>query len=348
MLGKKINLTVLFEARTEHDRKWVAKDKFNNFNCIYLKGFTIKHTNFHINYSFLKYIKDKNSIVIVGGYHSIANIISILYLRFIIKKKFILLHDGCFFKSGNKLLLTIKKLLINSANRYLLSGTNAINEFSKYGASKEDMVKAYFTCDIKKLTKQNKMLNKDLLRKKLEFANPASKLILCVARLVKEKGILDLINAAKDINNLKVILIGSGKYESYIRKYIKLAKIDNVILAGYKTENEISKFYKVADVFVLPSYYDPWGMVINEAMCFELPIITTNMTGSSYDLVKNGYNGYIIKPGDIVSLRKRIIELKENNIKRIKFGKRSFDLIKEWNLNKSVDSYFKCINGVRS
>ena len=69
------------------------------------------------------------------------------------------------------------------------------------------------------------------------------------------------------------------------------------------------KIYALADVFVLPSVEETWGLVVNEAMACGLPVIVTERVGSSVDLVRDGENGYVIPAADPASLASRILGL---------------------------------------
>ena len=112
--------------------------------------------------------------------------------------------------------------------------------------------------------------------------------------------------------------------------------LDNVYFLGFKNQSELSPLYYIADVFVLPSEFDPSPKVINEAMNFSLPIITTKGVGTSYDLVKHGKNGFIYNVGDIKAIFKHLLEIMENSELRERFSKESFKIINNWNPNKDV------------
>jgi len=70
----------------------------------------------------------------------------------------------------------------------------------------------------------------------------------------------------------------------------------------------LKEYYKLADIFVLPTREDIWGLVINEAMAYGLPIVTTNKCNAGLELVKNGINGYIVQVGNVEELRCAIID----------------------------------------
>ncbi len=55
--------------------------------------------------------------------------------------------------------------------------------------------------------------------------------------------------------------------------------------------------YREADVLVVPSLFEPWGLVVHEGLAYGLPVITTDQVGAADDLIESGVNGYIVAPG---------------------------------------------------
>ena len=78
---------------------------------------------------------------------------------------------------------------------------------------------------------------------------------------------------------------------------------------GFKNQSEISEFYSITDIFVLPSEFDPAPKSLNEAMNFSVPVITTNKVGTSYELVRDANAGFQYKLGDIGKLASLIEKL---------------------------------------
>ena len=72
--------------------------------------------------------------------------------------------------------------------------------------------------------------------------------------------------------------------------------------AGFAQREQLAAYYALAETLVLPTYSDPWGLVVNEAMACGLPIILSRIAGCAADLVKENWNGLLIPPRDISSL----------------------------------------------
>jgi glycosyltransferase involved in cell wall biosynthesis len=76
------------------------------------------------------------------------------------------------------------------------------------------------------------------------------------------------------------------------------ARIERVHFAGHVPIPELPRYYAAADVLVLPSHEEVWGLVLNEAAASGLPLVATTVTGASADLIEEGLNGYTVPPGD--------------------------------------------------
>ncbi len=125
------------------------------------------------------------------------------------------------------------------------------------------------------------------------------RIILFVGRLETVKNVNLLINAYAKLkqynSNLALLIVGDGSERNNLEMSVKDKNIQDVYFKGYVTFPQNVKYYKMADVFVLPSTYEPWGLVVNEASIMRLPIVVSSHVGCRKDLVKEGLNGYIFE-----------------------------------------------------
>ena len=112
---------------------------------------------------------------------------------------------------------------------------------------------------------------------------------------------------------------------------------------GFQNSGQISVFYSIADIFVLPAKWESWGLVINEAMCFGLPIITSTTVNAGYDLVRDGENGYLLEPDDLDGLIERMEKLLRDPILRAGMGESSRKIISGWNYDLGVKAYLQAL-----
>jgi glycosyltransferase involved in cell wall biosynthesis len=110
-------------------------------------------------------------------------------------------------------------------------------------------------------------------------------------------------------------------------------------------QSEISKYYSIADIFVLPSNFDTWGLVVNEAMNFGLPVIVSDRCGCAKGLVKG--NGFIFKAGDVNDLKEKLETLINDSDLRKEMGRKSMDIIKNYSYDKTIDGILNAISSLK-
>ena len=130
---------------------------------------------------------------------------------------------------------------------------------------------------------------------------------LFVGRLVREKGVFDLLAAyAKLDASLKkqfgLVFAGDGACRQQLKEQAASITPGTVTFAGFSHREQLAAIYGLADALILPTYSDPWGLVVNEAMACGLPIIVSQVAGCAADLVKDNWNGFQISPRDVLSL----------------------------------------------
>ena len=150
-------------------------------------------------------------------------------------------------------------------------------------------------------------LNKKNTKKKLKFEN--KKIILFVGKLIKRKNPFEFLRIAelnRDKINLHFVIIGDGILKKKCVEYIKNLNLTNVSLLGFVNQNKIREYYKVSDLMIVTSFYETWGLNINEAFASNVPVICSHDCGASSDLVVNKKTGFVYKTGNINDLNKKI------------------------------------------
>lgn len=145
-------------------------------------------------------------------------------------------------------------------------------------------------------------------------------LIGCIGRIEERKGQKYLIDAIKDVNNVKLLLIGNGgvEYLKWIKELCEELKIsDRVIFAGYR--KDIPALLKGIDIFVFPTLTEAFSRVILEAMTAGKPVIVTDVGGNSEAIV-NDITGYVVQVRNAMVLAEKINELVNNKEKQEQMG----------------------------
>jgi len=139
--------------------------------------------------------------------------------------------------------------------------------------------------------------------------------ILCVANLVEIKG-LDILlksfsNVVKKISNVHLKIVGVGSEEPNLRKMVVDFNLnDNVEFLGSKSRDELKLLYNDCDIFVLPSRFETFGIVLIEALAIGKPIISSNTPGGL--TIVNEINGLTFPVGDILKLEESILLMVTN------------------------------------
>jgi len=339
-LGKYCDLTVLFELKNAKDRdeKWKS-DEFCNFKAIFLKGLRIGADQ-AICLDVLKYVvSDEYDAIVIGLYSSLTGMIAIQALR-AKKKVFFLSTDGGIKKLDSKLKYKIKSYFISSAYAWFSTG-KATTEYLKYYGANEERVYWYPFTSIKKKDIINECVTakeKKGIKEKLHIKE--NKVILSVGQFIYRKGYDVLIRACKNLdNNIGVYIVGGVPTKEYL-KLVNDLKISNIYFIDFLDKDRLSEYYKAADLFVLPTREDIWGLVVNEAMAYGLPVITTDKCVAGMELVKDNKNGYIVPVDDS---NKLACAINQGLMEQKKLAECCISTINNYSIEQMAECYYNII-----
>jgi len=309
-LGKYCELTVCFETKTEEgrDEEWYKSD-FNNFKAIFLKDWDKPQVR--IKKDIFKHIKNNDYDIAIAFEYSTPTALLFMLKNIINHKLYCINIDGGFI-SNNIIKSAVKQFFIKRAGACLASGNMAAQYLMHYGCRKEQIFYHNFSSLREReiiegpITKRHK----ELLKRDLNIKE--KKIILSVGQFIYRKGFDVLLEACTMVSKeFGVYIVGGQPIAEYIAIKEKY-KLKNVHFVGFKNKEELKKYYMASDLFVLPTREDIWGLVINEAMAYGLPIITTNRCIAGLELVDND-NGRIVPMNDARKLAEGINELLDND-----------------------------------
>jgi len=152
-------------------------------------------------------------------------------------------------------------------------------------------------------------------------------LLLYVGRLGREKNIGMIKDVLERIPEARLAVVGTGPAEDELKEHF--AGTDTVFMGLMKGE-ALSRAYAAADIFVMPSESETLGFVVLEAMASEVPPVGA-AAGGIPNLVQDGVNGYLFKPGDVDDLTSKVRDLISDNTKRRRFGEEARQETLKWN-----------------
>lgn len=188
----------------------------------------------------------------------------------------------------------------------------------------------------------NAIPKKEIIKSKKE--NDKIK-ILFVGRLVKQKNVETLIKALNTLNDkdfrksIEVDIVGDGPLMGKLIALTKSLKLSHMISFEGNKKN-VESYYQKADIFVLPSIWEGFGLVILESFKAKVAVISSNIEGPS-ELIRHGFNGLLFEPGDYIGLANNIEELIKNVKKREGLAENGQNTFKE---EYHLDVYVKKLN----
>jgi len=212
--------------------------------------------------------------------------------------------------------------MMRRVKKFLICSEYAKNDFERLTGLSAKVIP--YGIDFKKF--RRKRADKKIVN---ELGLKGKTVLIAVGRLSKQKGFEYLIKALSEVKkkekNFKLLLIGDGEEKKSLERLSKKMGLEEeIIFLGKVFHDKLPKYYHVADIFVLPSLYESFGIVFLEAMAAGLPIISTNV--AAIPEVVDKKVGILVKPKNVNELAKAILTLINDVKKRRKMGKEGMKL----------------------
>ena len=328
-------LLVLQTSICEYSRKDLIDFDVNSFNYRY-KFILLNNTYLESTNSFvttIKWIKHvfqyKPDLINLTGYSEPGSIV-ILILCKIFKIKTIITNETVFDKQSESFgsLYWVKKfykiILFNLTDYFFSYGINSNDFLFRHKVNKRKILSFLNSFDSERLNilSVNNIVNDPYF--------------LFVGRIAFVKNIEFLIQLAiklKNINSdIRIKIIGTGPdYEGLKLKISDLGLINVLLIGSIKWDN-LGDYYSNSLGLILPSFFEPWGMVANEAFFYNTPVICSKFCGCAGDLIINEFNGIVLqdyslsRPNyDINTFIKRYLDLRLKLISNIKLTNHIFE-----------------------
>jgi glycosyltransferase involved in cell wall biosynthesis len=172
------------------------------------------------------------------------------------------------------------------------------------------------------------------------------KVILHVGRLAARKGCAEVLISFKKVlkerSDVKLLIVGTGPLEKRLKKLaVKLNIEKDTIFTGTLPFNDIQMLYASSDIFLMHSYWEGFGMTNQEALASGMPVICTNVGGAP-DIIKEGYNGYLVDVGDTDAMAKYSLKLLKDEDLFLQMRKNARkSMVDGFKWHDMVDNYLK-------
>ncbi|MGH2933061.1 MAG: glycosyltransferase family 4 protein [Gaiellaceae bacterium] len=308
-LAGRVDLRVLFLRERNPDRPFDLHRDELHFAWDVLPGFdvTVGGRWIVLNAGVLRRLRDADALVL-GGWNQPAFLTAAAWARRRRVPTFYWVestgHDA---RSGR--LEGAKRGLLRSAAGFVVPGTAAREYLEGLGIAPDRIATAPNAVDAK------------IFGSAVRTRTDGPCRILAVARLSPEKGVDVLVRAAAGLP-AEVVIAGSGPEEQRLRELAG----PNVTFLGNVERDALPQLYADADVVVVPSRSDTWGMALNEAAIAGLPLVSSTVVGGSRDLIEEGVNGFRVAPDNPEALRRPLQRLVEDEGLRMSAGARSREI----------------------
>ncbi len=132
--------------------------------------------------------------------------------------------------------------------------------------------------------------------------------------------------------NCYLLMVGNGSMEVILKE--KYKNNSNIRFLPFQNQSQMPVIYSIADVFVLPSLSETWGLGINEAMACSKAVLVSDACGAAIDLVKESKNGFTFRSDNLQDLKEKMTLLSNDQKVLAEMGKESFKIISHWSFEK--------------
>lgn len=333
------DLFVVFDKMTDQNRnaEWFYKDTGLNSISLLTKSGRIKFDDE------LKQLK-KYDIVLAYDYH-IKNAMRLEFACIRNNVPYIMNLDGAFIRK-NPIKNLVKRILVSHAAGYFASGKHAEDYFKHFSGKSEKIFYHPFTSlyATEILKRPISDVEKKELRCRLKLDE--RKTVLSIGQFIPRKGFDILIRLWRDLDeSYQLLIAGGGNEKAKYQKLIDSMGYKHVFLFDYMSKEKIREYYLASDVFVLATKEDIWGLVINEALAYGLPAVTTDMCLGGVELVEDGVNGYIVPFDNESAIHNSILDLLQNTEQQ-SIGENCLESIREYTYENVVESHIRAIHEI--
>jgi glycosyltransferase involved in cell wall biosynthesis len=318
---ERVDLHVIFLAETDPGlRQWrVYKEEIQfSYEVLRSKRKRVGRYNFLWNWGVSAALAAaKPDVILCGGYNYPASWRALWWAR----------RQGVAFflwsesnpqdqRRGHALVELLKHEFVSRCNGFVVPGQTAREYLRVQGIGDGRIFPAPNAVDNDLFAQAAAKARQDAAGCRKELGLPARYFVF-VGRLVPEKGVFDLLSAYAKLNDsvrkeIGLVFVGDGESREQLEKRAASISPGTVKFAGFAQREQLAAYYALADVLVLPTYSDTWGLVVNEAMSCGLAVVLSRAAGCAADLVRAGENGWLISAGDIAAMAEVMEEIARN------------------------------------
>lgn len=330
-LSKYYKLTVVYERKKSSNRNsdWTSSVK-PNYSIIYSNNKNIKKEN-GFSLDFIRFDFNSFDYITIGCVNSPYQIAIMLYLKFIRKKFYLNLDGKQFLSSGIK--NNIKKIIIEIADAYLVAGYKEASQIKNIIKDKPVYPYAF-----------SSLTDSEIIENSSSITKRENDHILVIGQYFEYKGLDVCVKAINGIPNIRTTIVRTGNRTDIFLRECNVKENPNIEVIPFLQKAQLNELYKTATILVLPSRKECWGLVINEAASFGLPIVSTFGSGAAVEFMSEKYDKYLAKPNDAFDLRSKINSLIDAPTKEYQeYSQYLKNKSKQYSIEKMIENHLEAL-----
>lgn len=351
-----LDIEVLFCSKRIKERQWEIRTD-RHFKNVILPGFNLRlrKSNYaheirtiHVNPSLFLHLLRRNPDVVIAMEFSIPAVTAFTYCK-LLGKRYISWSEGTLYteRHNSKAQQALRHLIVPRADACIAVSSGAKEKYVALGANPDRVFIGIQTVKVDEMAQKCQALRRAGQTHREEH-NISGKIVLFTGYLNERKGVIHLLKALAllqtQMPGVHLILAGEGPEKEKLVDFCRVnGLIDAVTFAGFIPRDDLPFFYAAADVFVLPSLEDTFGVVVNEAMAAGLPVVCSMYAGAAQDLVFDGVNGYRVDPLNHQQLAQRLLDILGNPAVAKEMGRASLDIIARHGIEACAQGYLQAI-----
>jgi len=211
-------------------------------------------------------------------------------------------------RDGKSWKISLKRLvwprLFSLADIVIVPSSRSVAMMRSLGIPEERLALTPYVVDNEWWARQAELVNRSAVRASWGVPENAPVVLFC-AKLQPWKRPLDLLRAFAKANvaDSHLVYAGDGPLRREVESMaVSLGVAERVRFIGFTNQSQLPAVYRASDLLVLPSEYEPFGVVVNEAMLCGCATAVSDRVGAGYDLVSDGQNGYVFPCGNVDGL----------------------------------------------
>jgi glycosyltransferase involved in cell wall biosynthesis len=224
-------------------------------------------------------------------------------------------------------------------------GQTAKQHLVKHGVSPNRLFFSPYHVDSDLFTQHAVCFQRETCRSELGIDKDSFVLIFS-GKLIPRKEprlLLEAIRLLPARENLALILLGSGELNQQVCEMGRALLNERFIAPGFVNQSKLGRYFAAADLHVIPSNHETWGLVVNEAMYFGLPSVASDRVGCNPDLVRPGETGIVFASGDVQDLARKLWTLMENPDATRTMGDAAKRLITRYSIESARDGVLQAM-----